>query len=323
MKTPHGLHTLIVSTLESLGIDQGNFKLHLGKQIKGGTKKGVKFISFLPMGSGMLLKAQPSGKDGRHVCQLYFPEMFKDQLTQLADKLSQEVGQEELTDDEDVVKESQQEAEVGQEASSPDVFEIAATVAYSEDDFLSNEMLTLILSEIIDKKGFAWIKKGQLFEIIRKLELSIPSNVLIGRLFSKGYLEKDPDFPDTRSRLTKAAGSLVTCFAAPAKEVSTIDEETMNLALQILQLKKDAKSLELYSDEMKRIREESDKLKQQDARLEERLHRIMDAIGRRRHALKLSREQNESEEESLKKKLEPLEEANRKLQILAGIMPIK
>jgi|GEM_PF-4066070 len=35
MKVPHGIKKLFLDMLESLGITQGNFKIHLGENIRG------------------------------------------------------------------------------------------------------------------------------------------------------------------------------------------------------------------------------------------------------------------------------------------------
>ena len=214
MRMPHGIKKLFLDMIQSLDITQGNFKIHLGKNIRGVSQKGIKFIKVLPQYCAIWVKAQPSGKEGRHECTVYFPDIYKNDLGKFGELLQSKVGQEDWADEEVIPEEEIATTMDDVKATIIDVEHVENAIIrqqqyQAEALILSAEMLSLIVGDIFEKKGTGWIFKSALFKILNNLKLQYATNKLIGRLFHLGYLERDPENLEKRSRLTQSACLLI------------------------------------------------------------------------------------------------------------------
>lgn len=332
MRTPHGMKKLFEETIKTdLEISQGNFKVHLGKQIRGGTEKGIKFIKLLPEGSGMIVKAQPAGKDGRHICTLKFPDMYKSQLSEFAEKLREKCGQEEISAEEET--EELQEVAENPEDAAPAEADQGVTPELSkqqyylpESEVLSSDMVTLILSEIHEKRGFEWVDKRMLFRIIKSLKLSFPENVLIGRLLKMGYLEKNPDNPLSSSRLSFSAKFLLEEARidkmTQGMELVSYDEEELKILNSFKELRRLADEHAVLQESLAHDTRQLDSLTVKKEQFRERIERFNNLARIKMEEMETQITQTEEKIKQTKEKITPrMVGATRKYEILVSDLP--
>lgn len=282
MQIPSGMRKLFLETIKSLGVENGDFKVHLGRNIKGGTQKGIRFIKLLPESNAVVLKAQPNTRDGRHICALYLPDKYKNQLSEFAEILQKKVGKEDLDQDEliaaveDLHKENPPANEQQLEVYQIENILLKQQQYEVKKAILTTEMLTLIVSEIFGKHGTGWIIKKEIFSLLNKLKLEYPANKLIGQLLRLGYLEKDPVDLDNRSRLSHSACLLigVTSIELTSKEG---ESEKIFRALNMAKEANDA-CASILKDEIK-ARNDLEKLEARKVHLKERLEALKSVFG--------------------------------------------
>lgn len=320
INVPYGMRKLFMDMIASLNITQGNFKVHLNARIRGIRKNGIKFVKLMSEYNAMSITAQSSGKDGRHICILYFPDMYKDQLVKFGDNLKEKVGQEDLADDEIIEDDKQSLQDVTEEVVVPVQIDVESAEdkqlrILAENLILNTEMLTLITGDIFEKKGTGWIKKSELFSLLRALELKYPIHRLIGKLFNLGYLEKDPEQPEKRSRLTSAACLLVS---SPA----VIKEDDAKILDMFESLKVAAADYVPLLNEQATVTMELTKLIGNSIWLEEKLEKITKIILQRAKENEDKLLAKKHELKAINEKITPrMIEANRRLEIMFSDLP--
>ena len=315
--------------IESLSITQGNFKVHLGEMIRGINQKGVKFIKILPDYCAMLVKAQPSGKDGRHVCTVYFPDMFKDQLVGFADILQGKVGQEDLVEDEYVTDDQQDKQEqVSETLPMVESSLIASTLKrqqeyQAEKDLLTADMQVLIIGNIFEKHATGWIEKKDLFKLLDSFKLAIASRKVIGRLLGFGYLEKDPANPEKRSKLTQSACLLINPQIAPVVPVIAISQEDEKILKMIEDIKIASNEFCVLTQERVGILEDIEKLSRRKPLLEQRLAAFTKIITKKIAEIEENIKNKHLAEDEIVLKITPrMVEANRRMELLNNELPL-
>ncbi|NTW27063.1 MAG: hypothetical protein HGA36_01940 [Candidatus Moranbacteria bacterium] len=325
INVPYGMRKLFMDMIASLNITQGNFKVHLSARIRGIRKNGIKFVKLMSEYNAMSITAQSSGKDGRHICILYFPDMYKDQLTKFGDDLKERVGQEDLAADE-IIEDEKQDA-TG-EIAAPVQIGIESAEAkqqryLAENLFLNTDMLTLIAGDILEKKGTGWVTKGELFKLLRNLNLDFPSNKLIGKLLSLGYLEKDPEQPDKRSRLTPSACLLVNGPSADtASSINIVENEDVKILSMFDSLKTAAADYSVISKQQEAAVFELKNLIANSIYLEEKLEKITKIIQQRMVENQDKLLAKKHELKAIGYKITPrMTEANRRLELMFSDLP--
>lgn len=326
MKVPYGTKNLFIGMIKSLGITQGNFKVHLGENIRGINEKGVKLIRILPEYCAIEVAAQPSGKEGRHKCIVYFPDMYKKDLAKFADILLKNVGQEEFIEEEII--------ETGQEDVSEQVpvvvnADIAKTILAKKKEhemeqlLKTPEMQASIIAEIFEKKGTGWIERRELFKIVNDLKLEYAANKLIGRLFSFGYIERDTKNPDKRSKLTPSACFLIKhVMPLPAEEVKSdivIDLKAMSMFEALSEAA--AMYAQLTEEHVASVNE-IENLKQRAMELAKRIEKITLICTEQKQIIDLKIADKVNEACEIQKKITPrLVEASRRFEIICSELP--
>lgn len=327
MRVPHGIKKMFMDMITSLEITQGNFKIHLGENIRGINKKGMKFIKILPEFSAILVKAQPSGKDGRHVCTVYFPDMYKDELLRFSEILQNKVGQEDFAVEEIIESDknsSPVETSALPEVESAEKILIKQQQYQAENSILTPEMQALILGDILDKKGTGWIEKGDLFKLLDALKLGCATNRLIGKLLRQGYLEDDAKNSGKRSRLTQAACLLIsTPVAAPFSNIDSVaKEEDIKILTMLESLREASGAYDMFSADCTRAQAELERVSARSVQLQARLQKITTLIERKLEEVKGKILQKNLEIETIALKITPrMIEANRRLEIMFSDLP--
>lgn len=333
MPVPYGMKKFMKEVITViLGITQGNFEVHLGKQVKGGMEDGIKYLELLPGNSGILVKVQPSGRGGRHICTLKFPDMYKNRLSEFAEMLREKCGQEEVTP-EDEIEELQFEGEVNnQDVAAPvDVaterkvegIDLSKQEYLEESVVLAHDMLILILSEIYEKKGMEWIEKKILFRIIKSLKLSFPDNKLIGRLLRMGYLEKNPDNPLNSSRLSSSAKFLLEEVRIEkmtrGMELVAYDEEELKVLKNFKEIRLLAEQHVLLQENLNSGLHNFEILLAEKERLRDRIEKFNNLARAKMEAIVLRIAEEEGKISKTKQEITPrMQEATRRYEILTS-----
>jgi hypothetical protein len=326
MKIPYGTKKFFIGVIESFGITQGHFKVHLGENIKGINERGIKLIRPLPEYCAIEVAAQPSVKEGRHKCLVYFPDMYKKDLAKFADILLKKVGQEDVIEEEIV--------ETGQEDVSQQVpvvvsTDIAETILAKKKEhemeqlLKTPEMQASIIAEIFEKKGTGWIERRELFKIVNDLKLEYAANKLIGRLFSFGYIERDTENPNKRSKLTPSACFLIKhVIPLPLEEAKSdivIDLKVMSM---FEALSEAAAMYAKLTEEHFASVNEIENLKQRAMELAKRIEKITSICMEQKQAIDLKIANKTREVADIQKKITPrLIEASRRYEILCSELP--
>jgi hypothetical protein len=296
MNIPRGTESLFEKMIESLGIVDGDFKIHLGKVIPGASKKGLKLLRVLHQYCAIVVGAQPSGKDARHACTVYFPDVYKSQLDRFAEVLMKNNGKEKLSEEEietiikdkDTTENTLSEAEIAQRQYKIQLEREALDAIFTPD------LLASIVTHIYEKNEFdkateetVWVGKDKLFKQIHELGLKkhCPANQIIGRLFKGKYLQGDPARPGEYSSISDSGLAFIgkqrkkidTISCEEKNTVTKIAEENI-LQLRLQKLFESAKEFNrislqshVISDELKALMDRQIFLSQQKSLIEKEL----------------------------------------------------
>ena len=192
----------------------------------------------------------------------------------------------------------------------------------TENFLLTPEMLTLIISDIYDKKGTGWMTKGSLFKIVNAMKLQHPNNRLIGKLFHLGYLERDPQNPDNRSKLTQAACLLIKGPAAEIITKQVISEEEVKVLSLFESLKTASVEYLSLQESQARIDNELSKLQENSLYLEKKLEKLTQIILKRAEENEIEIGKKKLALEEVSAKITPrLIEAHRRFEMLNSDLP--
>jgi CRISPR/Cas system CSM-associated protein Csm2 small subunit len=159
---------------------------------------------------------------------------------------------------------------------------------------------------------------------LNSLKLEYASNRLIGKLFHLGYLERDPENPDKRSRLTQSACLLINGPAVQPVVSSgiVVKEEDVKILTILDSLKQAAGAYSALSEEHTKAVNDLEKMNLRSIQLQKRFEKYTELITKKIENSEKEVSEKTSEIEVIAAKITPrMIEANRRLELMFSDLP--